>query len=96
MIFVSFIKKFINLFLKISWLYSVNATISIKKFKIKIENPKMSEKIQTVQKSLFIFSFDHKILMHSVFNYQFFSIKKIKWIRLNLKIISNSKTIFLI
>ena len=63
-------EELISLLLDISWLYSVNATISIREFKIEIKNPKMGEKVRAVQGPLLTFSSDHEILMHSVFNYK--------------------------
>lgn len=69
-IFISSMKEFISLLLNISWLYSVNATISIRESKIEIENSAIDEKIKAVQGFLLTFSSEHEILMHSIFNYK--------------------------
>ena len=42
-IFFFQLKKFINLLLKIFWLYSVNVVISIRNFKIEIEDSNQNE-----------------------------------------------------
>ena len=42
------LKKFINLLLKIFWLYSVNAVILIRNFKIEIEDSNQNEIIQII------------------------------------------------
>ena len=47
-IFIFFMKEFVNLLLKILWLYSVNVTISIKKFRIEIDDSDVGEKVNAV------------------------------------------------
>ena len=66
MIIILFMKKSISLLLNILWLYSVNATISVRDSRIEINDSEIDEKMKTIQKSFFAFNSKHEILMHSV------------------------------
>ena len=57
-------KKYLSLILNLSWLYFVDAVISIKQFKIIIKNASKKKSIKEVTESELVFCVDHNLLMY--------------------------------
>jgi len=55
---------YLSLILNISWLWSVNAIIAMRNFKILIENSLQEEKIREVIDSKLVFCEKHNLLMY--------------------------------